>query len=176
MIKALSILCIVSISTGSYQDCGYKFINENVTFDLSPLTLDASSSASYYEVQSGFYLYAFNLCQHVIDPASIDSTCADDTDGKYVVRLPNGTIQSRPGDAPSLAFQEGNGQCHRLAGSLDDGFDDLITYSLFDENDPALGVTIHYNYGDLNGCGNNNRQFDITFICDPDTENIPDSG
>ena len=176
-----STLLFLSISIpilfGSYEDCGYKFVNESVTFDLSELTLTSSSSQSYYGIQSGPYLYAFNLCQHVVDPGTtIDGECA--FGDEYQVSDPDGNLQSRPGDTNSLAFQNGNGQCFRIAGSLNDGFDDLITYSLFDENDPALGVTIHYKYGDYGtACwATSNRQFDITFICDPDTENIPDDG
>ena len=169
---------IISLSFGQYQDCGYHFPNASVTFDLSPLTLTATSNKSHYGVPSGNYLYAFNLCEDVIDPGTtIDPNCA--FGNNYQFEDANGNLHPRDGTTGSLAFQNGNGQCYRLAASTNETYynisKDAITYKLFDDADPALGITIHYNYGDYcDGIGN--RELDITFICDPDTENIPDSG
>ena len=127
---------------------------------------------------SGNYEYAFNLCQNVIDPGNtIDVNCAFGNNYEFVD--PNDITRPREGDTGGKAFQNGNGQCFRLASSINETYynisQDAITYRLFDENDPGLGITIHYNYGDK--CfGNTNRELDVSFICDPDTQNIPDSG
>ena len=170
---------IIKFAYAGYEDCGYKFTESNVTFDLSPLTLTNSSSSGYYTVTSGNYEYNFNLCQDVIDQKSINELCGFYENTYYDE---NGDVQTRDGryDVSALGFQYGGltDDCFRLGGSINDtdyySIDTLITYELFDIDDPALGVIVNYNYGDY--CLGGNRKMSIKFVCDKNVDNIPDSG
>eukprot|EP01084_Bolivina_argentea_P143092 251339_1 len=174
--RLLVINFIIALALGGYQDCGYHFANENVTFDLSPLTLTQSSQIEYYSIPNIPYEYMFNLCADVVNASSsIPSIC---TFGDDLYFDKQGIERIRAGNTSSQAFQYGQGLCFRLSGSHTETqynvSNNLITYDLYNPNDPALGIIVHNYYGDK-GCGRN-REFDIVFICDPAIDNIPDSG
>jgi len=189
---------------GSKQwDCNWSYENANFSLCTWQQTAD-SQGKGYWEVYapdddwSNNYTYQFNICGDVVNQNNLNEMCTNNTLRKsinipvgYCNGIVNGTyntkeckcIKSVNGTcveedisaitanvaAYQMPRQKSKDDCYRLH----DGITPPI-FSLLDDKDPSIGVSIKYVGGDWCPDPGKNREFVINFYCADNYENVPD--
>jgi hypothetical protein len=159
--------------------CSIACDNEKTKFDLAPLVkassqytlLDFDVEEGLYDAKRSNYSYVFNICDQLA------RTPGSGSHGEGQKCLSTQGTPPKQGESPqtgrATAFQVSNweDECHRLGSKADNT---NMQFSLYDEEDPSLGIKIKYTGGD--SCGTaQDRSLTINILCADDVGNVPDS-
>eukprot|EP01083_Nonionella_stella_P049726 132444_1 len=156
---------------------------KNATFNLLPLHLNPrhNNQFKYYSVHDersksdldDDYKYAFNVCGPVLEIP--DGCVGEDAPGMYCEDnnlSENGTcnVPLTHVNGSVFAYQmkvDKDGKVDRC-WHLSDSVGGPGVWSLVNDDNPSLGVTVSYLDGDYSETCEHNRQINISFICDND--------